>query len=406
VLAAAVVAVTFALARRLGGVRAGVLAAGCLLVSVWFLLNARGYLSHVTAMLALTGAALSLFRSEEGRSDGWPLLAGFLIGFAVATRPVSGILLGGCILVWATCRSPQRAWRIASFVVVGGLAPALALMWYNEVTTGEAFLFGYSRLHGELHAFGFGARGSVVYDHDGRAVETAIRFGPVLAGYQLIRVLTEAQLHFLPASTALPLLWLARARGGAWKSWVPWLFVVLPLALFFYRYSGLRLHSELIPFLAVGFALALRRMDLAWPGSAVRYGSAVAALFLVTVVSGLDETVIGRVPGIEGYYERIRTERQTRGPLVVFVEDRRYPENAALFNILYGLNGPDLTGDVVVARHLGARNADLLAGFPDRSGIHVRWIGPLDSGEEVPVQPLVVDPDRSDRNPPSPHDGS
>lgn len=143
VLGAATVGLVAWLGARLYDARTGVLAALLVLVSPFFLFNGASYFSHTFCGLLILGAAL--LASREDRSPVWvPIGIGFLIGWAVLARYLTGVVCGVPVVLWllrpaASGRPPRLGsmFRQLALVALGGLPWIAALAWYNHAMTGS-----------------------------------------------------------------------------------------------------------------------------------------------------------------------------------------------------------------------------------------------------------------------------
>ncbi len=127
-----------------------------------FLLFLGGtHLSHPTAGAL---AALTLWTLLKARDEGWGwgVAAGAATGAFVCTRPWTGLVVGGTLVlaVWipsALCKVRPSVWlaRRATALVVGGLPFALALAAWNKALYGHALSLGYTLAFGPAHGLGF-----------------------------------------------------------------------------------------------------------------------------------------------------------------------------------------------------------------------------------------------------------
>lgn len=103
----------------------------------WFMTLTRDPTAH---LLGLLGVALVWPRREQGRR--WRVVvAGVLLGFAVATRPdaILYLLPAATLLATANRREPRRVLRVLPFAAAGLALGVLPLVVVNVVTTGNPF---------------------------------------------------------------------------------------------------------------------------------------------------------------------------------------------------------------------------------------------------------------------------
>ncbi len=117
--------------------------------------------SHATAGAL---AALTLWTLLKARDGGWEwgVAAGAATGGFVCTRPWTGLMIAGTLVlaVWmpsALQRVHPKVWlaRRATALIVGGLPFALALAAWNKALYGHALQLGYTVAFGPAHGLGF-----------------------------------------------------------------------------------------------------------------------------------------------------------------------------------------------------------------------------------------------------------
>ena len=133
-------------ARLMGGV----LAASPLLA-----VFGGGVMSHLSALAFATVALWAATRARDGAVT-WAVVSGAALGWAVTSRPWSGLLLGALPLLvwwgyrdWGWFRGRLLAW------VAGGVPFAAAFALYNQFTFGAPARLGYEVSYGEGHRLGF-----------------------------------------------------------------------------------------------------------------------------------------------------------------------------------------------------------------------------------------------------------
>ncbi|HEX7980998.1 MAG TPA: hypothetical protein VF461_20490, partial [Gemmatimonadaceae bacterium] len=350
-----------------------VVAAALLATHFLFLEYASRYLSHVAAMAAIVSAAWLLLTPPSAtwkRRVAEGVLAGTLIGITVTIRPVTGIALGLSLWLWLLSRRGWSAMRDTTLLLgIGALIPGAALLLFNSITNGSPFRLGYSAAQGPLNDLGFGTRGLMLYDAQGRLVARTEPFTIVDAlHYEARSVLWPLIRDLTPAFSALPLIATAyayrlRLRGAAVAA-----FAVLPLAYFFYFDNGERMYLELLPFAAVGVALIVARV---WQFD-VTAGRALAVFLVgasvassVTSLAALARDRVRRPTDGAIVMRELLTTRRTSGPMLVFVRNPPFAE--PLFIALSPLNFAPFPGRIVVARDLGRDNASLICRLPGRT---------------------------------------
>ena len=234
-LAVALVAVTYALARRAYPLspRAALWAGFVLATSVQFFLLARAAVTDMTLALTLTSALLALGAWTQTDRGRWIALAGVLTGLAALTKgPVALVLIGVQTIAYL-CLTRQ-AKRLLSPALWGGFTLSLlvGLPWFLLMI----------HLHGKLFIDGFLEANNVTRYLQAEHKETSPVwfFLPVLLG------------GFFPWSLALPGALIIAWRQGreAWRARVtdnPALFLGLWVALVFVFFSASQ--SKLITYI-------------------------------------------------------------------------------------------------------------------------------------------------------------
>jgi hypothetical protein len=363
---------TYHLGRRLHSPAAGLLAALLLATHAWFVAQSVGYMSHIAGAACLTTAAMLVLPPRPGAQPGggsW-ILAGGLLGLAVAIRPLSGTVMIMTLLLWLAALQPAMGgvWgRRAGAAALGALLPVSGLLWYNAATTGHPLQFGYSAVHGSLHDLGFGLRGFLLHGGNPQPQPVAHLFTPALAAARLGGTLQAVAERLLPVGFLAPLLWLGAWHGlrPAGRLVLP--FLLMPAAHYFYFFSAPeRFLSELLPFAMAGVGCVLA--ELVRRGGP---GMPWLALLLVVLNTGATARVwhaerLGRGGEVvRRNAEAIAAIRRVAGPVVVLVREPA-PEWYQ-FRRLSLFNADGLGGDVVVARDLGGGAAPLLARLPGRT---------------------------------------
>lgn len=156
-LAALCVLVIYLLSRRLYGTITAVFAAGLLVASPFFLLQAGSLLSHV-ASLFWTLLFLALFPiARQQRSIVLALATGATVGMLFLSRPLTAVGIAIPYVVWSLLTIVrQRKISRPYILMVSGALPLLAIfLGYNVLTTGSAFHTAYE-LWWPFDRLGFG----------------------------------------------------------------------------------------------------------------------------------------------------------------------------------------------------------------------------------------------------------
>ncbi len=270
-LAAALVAVTYALARALGqSAKVAMLAAALSAVSAALRYHTADTMSHGFAALLAGGALLGALRAER-RYGAWG--AGLCLGLLFATRPVSG---AACALLLAfTLWRSARAWPWLALGVVPG---ALLLLLQQRALTGswlgstQLAYYAVSDAPAGCFRYGFGAGIGCRFEHG----DYVTRFIPDGFGavHALRSLVVRLWLFTTDATNLAPLTLcgvyaLARHR----RTPLAWLGVGIALqALAYgpfyfdgnYPGGGARFLCEVIPFAQILVARAAWDLRLGW----------------------------------------------------------------------------------------------------------------------------------------------
>jgi hypothetical protein len=297
------------------------------------------------------------------------------------------------------------ALRMIPWMAVGGLVPAVLFVAHNEAVFGVPLALGYQVMHPGSYDLGFGARGFRVLDAQANWEQFSFPFTPRDALGALLMRLSGMNTAFVPIGLLIPLMVVAAGTGyrPSWR--VLCLFAALPAAYFFYWYGDLRMYAELLPFVLLGVATVLH--DL------YRRRPSIAAAFVVLIVAsqaivalpwppgsksahhpwaiGFDHTYGSGNPGRRATLFTADSLARAHGRVILFTREASRFDN--LIDRLYPFNGDRFEGRILVARDLGAQNAQLIARFPDRVPYLVE-----DRGPNEPSRFTLIDRSR----PPSP----
>ncbi|HEU5218309.1 MAG TPA: hypothetical protein VFU23_06605, partial [Gemmatimonadales bacterium] len=298
---------------------------------------------------------------------------GVCVGLAFGIRPLTGLAMTASLAGWYLLRSRPslaRAAGAAAWTALGAAGPTAAVLYYNTVTTGDPLQFGYVAANGALHHLGFGLRGFLVYNQAGLPRPDAHAFSAALALRHVGDNLWGLLLEFLPSALLAPLLIVAARQRFHW----PWatmaLFALVPLAYAFWFYNRMQYSVDLFPYAFIGIAILLEYLRERQP-ALVRS----TALYLVVVlpVAPLAHLIRDREvhrPCRESY-QAVGAMRR-REQLLLFVEQRPTSQEM-LLECLSVFNTHGFSGDVVVARDLGASDSLLMSRLPGHTPWRVGW---------------------------------
>lgn len=391
-LGAASVVMIFVVGRKVHNVRIGLAAALLLASSPFFLMTASNFMSHNTGVFYILLSLLFLAFLDR-RPILYGILAGLFFGLLFNTRPLTGMALVppfGLLLLTQLAPRDRRltgAKQIAAFTA-GGLVMLGAYWLYNWGTTGDAFSNGYQASGGLGEVVGFGGAHSVSVGIQNE--QTQLTY--------LLLVLHSWPRYVGLLFVLLPFMLGTRHRWD-WFLLTSAVFVMGAYSLFASNgvMHGPRYWYEAVPFLmlltargtdmtaerlASGAAALRQRFSLGAEGASLWSGAVVVyAVVLALVGSSLYGWLLGRHSGWNADFVPDRaTDLQSFNDIddrLISLVDEADLDNALVlvegtcphwqcFGNVFWMNSPGLDGDVVFARDLPNRYADLFSAYPDR----------------------------------------
>jgi hypothetical protein len=360
----------FLLGRELHDARTGMLAAWLAGISPFFLFNGASYFSHTFCGALLLGAAC--IASRAGRAHPvLVLLAGFLVGWAVVTRYLTGVV---CALPIAALliRERRQLLRRLSLFALGGLPWAAFLLAYNEAMTGSPWrLTTLPRTVANWFPPGFVLRGADI------------------TSTLLLRFL----LWTPPALLAAYLIFLRRAPRERRRGLLDWMPVLVALSFFFYvnrggNQYGPRFYYEAFPFLVIFTVAALfreERLDLKDPPGrrlfAAMAASALAIPLMLAIHAGIERQVIGERTDL------FRTVAAANLTHAIVVLSGRVGTRRSMAALDLTRNGIDYDGPVLYALDRGrVENCRLRLRFGRRQIYQYTWSPASRRGVLAPVR--------------------
>ena len=398
------VGLIYLVGRRLYDARTGAVAAVLLIASPFFLMQASNFMSHNTWTLYVLLSLLFLLQRERPLLYG--ALSGLFFGLALNTRTVeTAMLIPPFAAVLGGYLAPKEgrgtALRYLGAFLAGGGLMALAMLGYNAAATGDPLTAPYTRDTGADNVLGFDSEFTLD------------------VGLRNVQALLMSLLLVF----------------NAWPAWVGLAFVLLPFVLgtrnrwdyfclasvllvagvyVLYRWSGLyegpRYWYQAVPFLIlltargaecaarlIGDAAAQVRGRLLrdlrparWAGLLVVY-----AFVAYLVVAGTGGWLFGwnktwleaDVPQVQAELADVRDFFDIDDRLVklgreldlenalVLVQPCGFFQSLACYGTVFLENSVAFDGDVVWARYITGRNAEIVAAFPGRAVYVADWEG-------------------------------
>jgi hypothetical protein len=235
-------------------------------------------------------AAAAATLASERRPLGFAALAGCLLGFETAFRPLDAVaaaILVGVVLWW---HAPRRA-IIAT--AIAGFVGSLPTLWYNARTTGSWHTFGYTVLWGPQHSLGFHP---VPFGVPLTLTRAIARTGMDL--HQLNLYLLDSTLPLLPVVAAAFVL--GRKQLGA-RDALPFVAAgALSGLLFFFWHRDVFYGPRFLYSAVAWYLILVARALVLLRRSAGRAGQLAAAFVVAAIAVGL----LAITPGRLGAYRR------------------------------------------------------------------------------------------------------
>jgi hypothetical protein len=305
------------------------------------------------------------------------LLAGLSLGYAITIRPLTAGAVGLpfiCYLLFDVYKNKEVPIKTVLIFLAGLSAMVSLLLFYNDLTNGSPFLFGYQKKYQTLGFLG-NAQGGEPHTLKGGVINTS---NNLIGLNNYLFAWPVPSLIFIFVFFALPI------RKNRWD----WLCCSSALALivsyFFYYHQdyiyGPRFYYSLTPFMII---LTVRGF-LALPPWLEKKGfmkrTAEASLFLFLLLCFLYTLSFSFPTLIKKYSDDYwwvtdklhrKVEEQGITNAIVFIDCWHPLDLEKPHLIYYGsgfqFNSPDLRDDVIYALDLKERNSELMEAFPNRN---------------------------------------
>ena len=345
----------FLVGRDLYGPRIGALAMTVTAICPFFVLNAASYFSHTLCGCLLLAAVFTASRAVR-RHPAFALATGFLIGWAVVARYLTGAVAGAAVLMWLMRNGRGRRPALAVLVAAGGVPWVLLLAWYNAALTGSAWsLTTEAATVSNWFADGFLTR------------------GPDILATQILRLL----LWTPPLLMAAYVVYLRHSRLARRHREFEWLLVIVAGTLFFYVNRGGNQYGPRFYYEATLFAILFTTANLFAERNFEEKGQPERRAWLAVAAS------VALVPVL------MAVHLEAAGAIVRERQDP-YAAAAKLDNAVMLLSGRigtrrsmdarDLTRNdfgytnrVLFAVDLGVSNCAVAAAFPGRALYRYTW---------------------------------
>ncbi len=141
----------YSVGKKLIGSRLhGMTAALLLGTSPFFLLMSAEGMNHALVLYQLILLIHIGIKVADNRGDRWLLIAGFILAWSFAVRPLNGIIYTFCFSLFMICQQTHGSWKRQIICLTAGALPVIFfLCYYNAQTTGAPFTFGYQMVNAE-----------------------------------------------------------------------------------------------------------------------------------------------------------------------------------------------------------------------------------------------------------------
>ncbi len=368
--------VTYFVGRKLFTHKQTCLALCLLLLSPHFVFMGACELSHPSASLFMMLGLWSLHKIESRGSLWWPIVAGGLFGFGLLVRPFPGCLLILVAGLWVLFCATELSWRRRLLSLAIGAVPivlaGLALLWVNQVQTGDPLQSGYHMAHlGQKEAASKGIDGLGVFTRADGIIGTSV-------GGALLRQ------NFWLFGWPISLVFVLFARSGSRLT----AFWGMIAAVYAYRFIvpktviatlGPVYVTEIVPLLALASASGMVHARQTLSRFATTLGprlvpAVVVSSFIVAAIAFLPIQMREINRSAIAWQSADRLIKQgTKGKILVFANHMVFPPHGNSWAGFPPNPSPDMDDDVIFVRQLygqdGAkRNFEFSKRrFPDRS---------------------------------------
>lgn len=352
----------FFLMRRLAGEDMARLGTGIMAISPFFLFMGASHMAHNTNLMFVTWALYSLVRGVQEKHGGLQLLAGFLLGLALNTKPYPIIPWTITITASLFFFLRREAAPVLLRMAAGAILPGVLFLLTNYRYSGDPFSPAYNLARGGA-LMGFGENAAWFPEYGDHA------HTPLRGLFNLLKQAGAGSTILLgwPFLSLLPAVAVALDRKVLKRTWPLYASILAVAPFMFIHYAaaidyGPRHYYTTLPSFALLSAAGIAVIVRKWGSRAVTAtgGLFLAATLCVYIPDGIE---LRSLPWqtIDGKPIELAEERAEL-PAVVFMEasEHGYP------NIMSGLlaTDPFLDGDVIFCAHQTAgEDADLIDGL-------------------------------------------
>jgi hypothetical protein len=368
-LGALAVIIFYFLGKELFDKKTGRIAALLGTLSPFLLFMSSEYMNHASALLFLSCFILFFFQMIRKHSFLSALLAGSFLGLAVNVRPLSALAISTPLIIYSLFLVFRNFKQYFSRLILLGLGTAFfvgILLYYNYLTNGNPFTFGYIARWGSDHGLGFGRSGW-------GPIHTPLR--ALLSTSEDLNALNRFLFEWpIPSLIFIALLF---ASGQAKrKEYLLLAIISAPVvAYFFYWYHGIlfgpRWEYETLGALVVLTSCGILILPdfilnkLKIPTTREKITNGLKTILIICYAS----MILIAIPTLTRYYAT--GFKSTRFPIIEQANESQL-KNAVvatpklIYASAFGGNQLDLKGDVVYVRDLPPLLPLLRTVYPDR----------------------------------------
>lgn len=417
IVGAATVLLVFAIGRKVYSARVGLLAALVFVTSPFFLMTASNFMSHNTAAFFLVASLFCTVISDR-RPVAYGILGGLLYGLFFNTQQLTAVALVGPVgMLLASYAVPRdtrgRTLRYIGGFLAGGFVMLGAYFLYNMGTTGDAFTNGLQIGSNPAKFVGFGGENSASLGIQNQQIQLAflllvLNGWPLYAGLMFVLMpFVLATRHrwdwFLIVSVVIAFGIYVLFIGPGIMHGPRYWYVASPL-LALLTARGADRGAEVL----TGLASELRRRIIGgdesprWPGVIVMYavvcalvGAGIYGWLLGRHTYWYDEFVPNKAVALKSFNnvdDQIieAVEEQDIHDALVLVQDC---QSWQCYGSVFWLNNTHLDGDIVYAKDMPARRAELFAAYPDRY-VYIVGYDPVTLSPYGATGPVVIEDGR------------
>jgi 4-amino-4-deoxy-L-arabinose transferase-like glycosyltransferase len=415
IVGAATVLLVFAVGRKVYGGRVGLLAALVLVTSPFFLMTSSNFMSHNSAAFYLMGSLFCIAIADR-RPILYGVLGGLLYGLFFNTQqltavalvaPVGALLLSNGI----PAAHRMRTVRLTGGFVLGGVVMLGAFLLYNLSTTGDAFTSGLQLGADPAKLLLFGGENTPSLGIQNQQIQLAylilvLNGWPLYVGLMLILMpFVLATRHrwdwfLLVAAVAAMGVYVLYIGHGVMHGPRYWYAAAPLLALLTAR--GADRAAEVLSDLAGRLRSRITGGQGAtlWPGVLVVY-----PVVLALVGAGIYGWLLGRHTSwgdefVPNKAVALRSFNNVDDRLVQLVDDSDIHDALVLvgdclpwqcYGSLFWLNNTTLDGDIVYAKDIPERRAELFAAYPNRYVYIANYLPPASLSPFGSTGPVIIE---------------